>query len=268
MNFVPPLGANNSLRLDQAVKRLRLASGCKLILDAADARSYASGQSWLDRSGGSYDFHLGATSGSEASDPAFTGTPGTLGAYWAFDGGDYFTYNTTNPSWVDNIHKAGAKATVAAWVSYAASSGIAAVCGNHANVTTNIGFDFRATGTSRLLRLRVMNGTGTHAFSAQTASLALAADTWSFMAMSIDEAAGANGCILFLNGQSELFTSTYSSPSSVASTYSLNLGANGNGTSSLPSGSKKGGVMMWEGVALTSAQLTALYQATRRRFGV
>ncbi len=267
MNFVPPLGANSSLRLDQVVKRLRLASGCKLILDAADARSYASGQSWLDRSGGGYDFHLGATSGSEASDPAFTGTPGTLAAHWAFDGGDYFTYPTTNPSWVDNLHKAGAKATVAAWVSYAADANIAAVCGNSANVTSNIGFDFRTTGTNRFLRFRVMNGSGTNAFN-QTGTLALTADTWSFMAVSIDEAAGANGLVFFLNGSSESFSSTYSSPSAAASTYALQLANLGNNGAPLVSGSKMSGVMMWEGVALTSAQLTALYQATRRRYGV
>ena len=267
MMFVPPLGANNSLRLDQVIKRLRLAPGCKLILDAADARSYASGQSWLDRSGGGHDFFVGATGGSESSDPAFTGTAGTLGAYFALDGGDWFTHHTTNPSWVDNLHKAGAKGGVCAWVSIPAGAAVAAICGDHGGSTANIGFELRATATNRLLGLRVSNGSGSFARN-QNSTLALAADTWSFIAVSIDEAAGANGLVFFLNGSSDSFSSTYSSPSSAASTYSLNFGANGNGGSPLPSGSKMGGVMMWEGVAPSAAQFNAIFQATRRRYGI
>jgi hypothetical protein len=49
--------------------RLGLVTNCKLVLDAGEASSYTSGQSWLDLSGNGYDFFLGSTSGAAANDP-------------------------------------------------------------------------------------------------------------------------------------------------------------------------------------------------------
>jgi hypothetical protein len=102
-----------------ALTRLGLTTNLRLCLDAGDAASYpGSGQSWLDRSGGGYDFFLGTTSGADATDPVFNGTAGRKSSneYWTPSGGDLFTYDSANESWMTALHQAGAQFTIAMWV--------------------------------------------------------------------------------------------------------------------------------------------------------
>lgn len=78
-----------------------LASTC-CDLDATIAASFTSGQTWANlvaspadgASQTDYDFHLGAGSGSSTDDPTFTGSAGSQSAYFACDGGDFFTIKT------------------------------------------------------------------------------------------------------------------------------------------------------------------------------
>ena len=67
-------------------------ASCCCDLDATVAESYNGlGQTWSNlvvspadgTSQTDYDFYLGGTSGSDATDPIFTGTPGDSGAYFA-----------------------------------------------------------------------------------------------------------------------------------------------------------------------------------------
>lgn len=59
--------------------------------DARIAGSYGgSGQFWNDLVSGN-QLIRGADDAASTDDPTFTGTPGDTGAYFAFDGGDYFT---------------------------------------------------------------------------------------------------------------------------------------------------------------------------------
>jgi hypothetical protein len=69
-------------------------------LDATIAASYGgSGETWANLASvpgeGSaktaYDMNRGTSSGSEGSDPTFTGSAGDYGAYWSMDGGDQFS---------------------------------------------------------------------------------------------------------------------------------------------------------------------------------
>lgn len=266
MNFVPPLGANKSLRLDQVVKRLRLASGCKLILDAADVRSYASGQTWLDRSGGGHDFYRGTTSGSEASDPTFNGNAGTLGAYWFSDGGDVFTYDSTNEAWMENIHKDNAIFTFICWAYFAAAATTSGMVGTRgASGTGQSGFRFLKDAADKLA-LAVFNGTTAQVNVSTAAAVGL--NGWHMLSASLNETTGTNGLFLGIDAAFELFTSTYASPSSGAAGFTMQVGAIGNAIQPMSSGARMGGFMGWEGVALTQAQVTAIYQATRRRYGV
>lgn len=71
-----------------------------LDLDATIAASYSTGQTWANLAAtpfdGSaqtdFDAWLGLNSSTvPASEPVFTGTADSPGAYWAFDGGDYMT---------------------------------------------------------------------------------------------------------------------------------------------------------------------------------
>ncbi|PJF23508.1 MAG: hypothetical protein CUN56_00480 [Phototrophicales bacterium] len=69
-------------------------------LDSTIADSYpGSGQTWSNLIASpadgaaqtDYDFYLGLGSGASTDDPTFTGTAGDPAAYFALDGGDYFT---------------------------------------------------------------------------------------------------------------------------------------------------------------------------------
>src|SRR5688572_10725967 len=98
---------------------LGLTANLKLCLDAGDNLSApAAATSWLDRSGNGYDFFRGTTSGADATDPTFNGTPGELSAaeYWSFDGGDFFRYDTTNETWMQNLHKNNALLSFFCWL--------------------------------------------------------------------------------------------------------------------------------------------------------
>src|SRR5688572_18803052 len=94
------------LSLFQAITQAGLTSNLQLCVDSGDALSYpGSGQKFLDRSGNGYDFFLGVDGTVESTDPTFTGEVGTGKAYWALDGTAFFTYDTTNETWMQNIHK-------------------------------------------------------------------------------------------------------------------------------------------------------------------
>jgi hypothetical protein len=79
---------------------------------------------------------------------------------------------------------------------------------------------------------------------------------WHTVGWSIDEAAG-NG-IYMVDGVTETFAVTYTTPSAAVSSYPLQIGAAGNAFTPLPNGTFIQSVAMWEGVALTAAQLVSL----------
>lgn len=74
-------------------------SSCVFDLDATKSASYGgSGQAWANlvptpadgSARSAYDFYLGSSGSVGATDPTFTGTPGSSAAYFALDGGDIF----------------------------------------------------------------------------------------------------------------------------------------------------------------------------------
>ena len=263
--FAPALAPNLSMRMDPVIKRLGLKSGLKLILDAGDSSSYASGQSWLDRSGGGYDFFLGATSGSEASDPTFNGTAGTIGAYWSFDGGDYFKYDSANETWMENLHKDNAKFSIATWIYIGTAATVQYFCGNAGSAAGHTGIRFGYTASNQSLLEILNNGANP---LAQFTTATFGAGAWTFLGISLDEAVGANGLLMQINSTQETYTSTYTSPASGASSFTLEIASRGNASLPLTNTSRMAAFCMWESAALTAAQMLALYQATRRRFGV
>ena len=85
---------------------LNLTSGLKGVYDLGDIRSYDDVDTQtLSDSNGADDFHFGATSGSEGSDPAYNGVAGDLSSaeYASVDGGDYFKAKS-QPTWIENYH--------------------------------------------------------------------------------------------------------------------------------------------------------------------
>jgi hypothetical protein len=246
---------------------LGLSANLRLCLDAGDADSYTSGQSWLDRSGNGYDFFRGATNSATTDDPAFNGSAGGLSAseYFSFDGGDYFRYDTTNETWMQNLHKNNAAWTWCAWVRITNTATVRSFFGSNGGAqTTGTGVHIVAN-ASENLSVRCVNSNSLVLQADST--LAIPTAQWTFAGISFNEAAGAGGSFFYCDGTGETFDGTYSSPSSGNASQTFEIGARGNGNGPLASGERMAGFMMWD-AALSQANLTAIYNATRSRYGV
>lgn len=260
--IVPPYG---NVALITTLTRLGLTDNLRLCLDAGDSASYSSGQSWLDTSGNGYDWFRGNAAAANTDDPTFNGVAGTLSSaeYWSFDGGDHFQYDTTNETWMENLHKDNAAFTLMAWVYISSFPGTVGLFGNNASANTGICW---VMNTSAQLGLVVTNGAGNALI--QSSTHANATNAWLCVGISVNEAVGAGGIRYFSNGVRDTDTSTYTSPSSGSASFTTQIASRGNGNGRVPNGSRMAQFMAWEGKALTTAEMTAVYQATRNRFGV
>lgn len=251
------------------LRKLGLTNGLKLVLDAGDAASYASGQPWLDLSGNGYDFNRGSGSGSDGADPTFNGTAGRLssGEYFSFDGGDYLTYDSANETWMQNLHKDNAKVSALAAV-YGADIGttLQGLFGTGGGSSSNVGFEWTISASGNL-QISVRNGSGSVALqqTSSGASLQPVNGAWNIIGFSLDEAVGTGGINWMTNGNFDTDVSTYSSPSALAATYTAQIGARGNANSPLVSTSRSALFAMWESVALTPEQFAAIFRAARGR---
>ncbi len=266
---LPPRSPWHRYSMIDVINRQGLTSGLKLCLDAADASSYTSGQSWLDLSGNGYDFFRGATNSATTDDPTFNGSAGgrSSAEHWSFDGGDYFGYDTANETWMQNLHKDNAAFTILTWVNSAAAAAARAIAGSCSINNTQTGINFNVNATDKLT-IQVMNASGT-GFALNVATAASITEAaWQMLAVTIDEAAGTGSFVM--NGTAASFTSTYTTPTAGSATRVLALGCNGvsGGANLFPSGSLQAIVAAWEGTALTAAQLAQIFTATRGRFGV
>lgn len=251
------------------VKHLGLPSP-KLCLDAGDINSVASGSQtkWLDVSGNGYDFFRGSDATSQTSDPTFNGPPGGQSAseFYGFDGGDFFAYDSANETWMQNIHKDGAAFTILGWVYVAGGS--CYIISDESSSTSEGCFNISVTGGTPTFRLQVLNTSGNALLQLGPA---VTLNTWTFFGVTVEESAGTGTW----QGQStqSSFTSTYSSPLSTNSSSTIRLGAPGAGSFFpnsflLPNGSRMNSIVIWEGTALSAAQLDAVYQGTKAKFGL
>lgn len=266
---MPPalLGMGVKRTLIQSLTALGLTTGLQLALDAGDANSYTSGQSWLDTNGNNCDFFLGADGSATASDPTFTGTPGGLSSeeYWAFDGGDYFTRAAANDAWINNLHKGSAAFTLAGYIWPGSLAVLATLFGTNGQNTANIGVDLLIAATTGNIGARC-RAAGVLALNQNGSAIPVSA--WSFFAWSQNEAGGAGASFLQVNSTVTTFNGVYTTPSASDATYTAQIGAAGNAVNPLRSGSRLPLFMAWEGAALTQAQLLAVFNATRGRFGI
>ncbi|MEZ2329972.1 hypothetical protein AB6802_09625 [Mesorhizobium sp. RCC_202] len=250
--------------LKTVITNLGLLANAKLILDAGDAASYASGQSWNDTSGNNYHFILGATNSAEASDPTFNGNAGRLSAneFWNFDGADYFTLGQANPTWVNNLHKDGAQFAMCAWLQFASLNDSNLIFGTLGNSGANVGIRFRGNVSGKL---NMVPGSSQTQFNS---TLSYSIGIWQFVALSINENGGASAGIWRCNGTSETFNPNYSGPSASNANSTAQIGAQGAATTPFPNGTKLGMLAAFEGAVISDASLAAIYAATRRRYGV
>jgi hypothetical protein len=254
-----------------AVQDLGLTSGLKLCLDASDINSYSgSGQKWLDTSGNAYDFFRGTTSSSQSSDPTFNGTAGgqSSSEYWSFDGGDFFTYDSPNETWMQNLHKNSAIWAFAGYLYVASLPGTAAILfGDGEGNASLIGVSVlvRTDGT---LRLIVVNGNGGGGALVITTTATVNTNAWNFVAGQVSEAAGTG--FLQINATQEDKTTTYSNPSSSSASRTFEIGRDGTGSTAgpLPSGYRLASVVMWEGTVPSATQEENLRLITKGKFGL
>lgn len=262
-----PSGPVSNPTLLSVLTTLGLTTGLKLCLDPGDIASWAGSGKLLDRSGGGFDFFLGATSGAEGSDPTFNGVAGALTAaeYFSTDGGDYFTYDTGTPeTWMNDIHKVDAKYTFLCWV-YLTDNVSRRLAGTRNSPSQN-GFAINTSSSGRL-QINVSNSSGVN-IATPVSDDTFPTDVWALAVMSLDfdtevGVAGYNDVLTAVVPQ-------YSDvPASGAASNTMRLFAVGGSTGNLPAaGSRFGPCAMWQGVALTQAEVEAVYTATRGRYGV
>ncbi len=258
------MGFRPNVRYSSVITNLGLTSGLRLCLDAGDSNSYSSGQKWLDTSGNGYDFFLGTNSGSEASDPVFTGLAGGLSPneYWACDSDALFTYDSVNEAWMNNLHKDGAQFTVLAWV-YLTSLGVAgaspAIFGTLGNSSLN-GVQYQLIGGTGVQRLQVGNGSAVQSLSAGSA---IGLNGWHLVGLSISENAGASGGQFYLDGAvtGAAFDPSYTTPSAANASFTMQVAAEG--ASLRPLGlngaARIAFIAIWEGTTLSASQIASIY---------
>lgn len=259
----PPAGNDSLIDI---ITGLSLTSGLKVCLDAGDGDSYTTGQSWLDTSGNGYDFFRGATSSETTDDPTFNGAPGDLSIaeFWAFDGGDKFRYDTTNETWMQNLHKDNATFTVLMGIYPATVSGSNGIFGT-APSSANVGC--RLYLSSDNLRFIVSGDSGSTVIDDSSSGGATAL-TWNILGMSLNESAGATGRVFFVNGAESAGSATYTSPSTSSAGFAMEIGSVGNSTARIQSGGRIGFFAMWEGVALTGPQMQSIMDEIGPRYGL
>lgn len=240
---------------------LGLTSGLRLCLDAGDIASWpGSGTKWLDVSGGGYDFTItGAT---------FSGAAGSLsGSKWSLDGGDYFTYDTTNETWMENLHKNNQSWSIATWFYFPAdATGATFHIGDAANTPANRGLMlYQAQGDARLY-MRIFNGSGAAYYSNFFNSSEAKVGAWNFLGFSATISSGTLTININCNSRKSdsVAQTTSGSPSSSAASSTFSI-ENGFASGITSAGAARGMTVMWN-TALTSAQFESIKQATRSRF--
>lgn len=260
-------GGNQSLY--NIINGLGLTSNLKLCLDAGDSASYnpaVQTAKWLDTSGNGYDFYRGSSTSGDAAEPTFNGSAGGLSAneYFSFDGGDYFLYDNTNEIWMNNLHKDNALYSMFA-IAYvptlSTSQYMFATRGSSgAGMTNNI---VRST-TGK--QLAYVSNSGGASVLLKDSTLSINNTAWNAVGISMNEAAATG--LFFANGTTESFISTYLSPDTGSAASTAAIGATGGGATKNPNNARIACLAIWEGVALTSTNLTSIHNSIKGRFGL
>lgn len=266
--------ATGDISLYQRLSNLGLTTNLQICLDAGSADSYTSGQTWYDLTANSNDYYLGTTSGSESQDPTFNGRPGGLSSseYFLRTGGKpAFTLAGSAPAWMAGTFKNNAKVSVCGWV-YVPTATYAALGASDAIITFLAGqsdelpsflagFAKANTDEGQLL-LQLTNDS-----SAILVRISLGdgvtdpGDRWSFFSISYDES-GSNGNTKWRINDTSATDGQTPGASSFSSTSS--------GITSIIGGGNNvriAQLAVWDEY-ITPANMTAIYNATKPRYGL
>ncbi len=249
--------------LREIVHALGLQARIKVILDAGDKASYSgSGNTWTDLSGNGYDFVRAFTAPAVAG-PTFSGTAGNQSSSENWTASTYYSYleyETSNATWMNAVHKNNGKFTGAGWFDLTSADTFALVDTSGGN-PASIGFAWGSHligAPTTTLEFVCHNGTGSLAGSASS-GLVPTTTGFTFLAVAVDEAAGT--WVMQSGATQASGAISYTSPSASNSTLKLSTtcGARSAGSGQL-------GELAMADVALTAAELTSLYNATKGRF--
>ncbi len=217
----------------------------QIVLDSGDSNCFGGSGETLTDVNGVQDFHLGAAATTDGDEPVFNGTAGDLSAaeYFSFDGTTEKFRAKAQTAFIETLHKNNAVFSVA-FVFYRGGGHGAdkSLLGTSGSNNGQIGIDLTVT-TAELINFAVR--TGTTAALDQTSTATINNNAWNFVGVSIDEAAGASGGIMNINGAQETFDATYSSPSASNATYTLEVCAAGNDVFNFASDMRFGCAALW-----------------------
>lgn len=251
--------------LIEAISVLGLEANLKLCLDAGDAASYTSGQTWSDRSGGGYNFFRGATSSVEASDPTFNGTAGRQSSseYFLGNGSQYFTLGQANPAWVNALNAVNGTYAYLMWVYFPLISVGQILFGDDNAFSANNGV-FGTVKTTNAIRAGVSDSSG---FDLEDSTITVGSTGWNLVGASIKHTNAASISFI-INGTTETRASGYSAGATASpATYTLQILAEGNGSTIAQANTRIGEFAMWS-TQLTAAQMLSVFNATRGKYGV
>lgn len=267
----PALGApkqfNTGMLAKDAIRQLGIGDTCVLLLDPMDPDSYKLGdQIWQDISGqvrsdltnqSADGFLLGSTASVETIDPEFNPR-----GYFEYDGTQYFFYNSTNETWMENLHKDGAISTL---VSEYHSNGTAIPRGlGTASICNDVGGNY---GPSIYETDNAACGDGHEVSQAITGDLNTQGilNKWHIGGYSMSENGGAVSYFFVdsLYGTPANWNSA-SAPSAAAATYTCKIGNNGGASAPSAAGTKQGFLMLFS-IQIAQSDLKKLFHLLRGR---
>ncbi|BCJ91759.1 hypothetical protein IZ6_24940 [Terrihabitans soli] len=188
----------------------------RLCLDASDSasQSLSTNQQWNDVSGNGHHFNRGTTSASNSTDPTFNGTVGALGAYYSFDGGDYFTA-VSSTTFANAYSQDNAVFTIIAQIFFTSGSSGSQqrITGNSTASSGSRGISFQKNGTTNLIEYNCKTASaGWTSFLGTAATL----NAWNVCIVSVNEAGGANASHFNINGTITAFNANVASNAGTA----------------------------------------------------
>lgn len=266
-------GAGRRETLIDAITKAGATTNLRLCTDAGDINSYSgSGQDWIDVSSepNADEIHLGTTAGASASDPTFVGTAGDLSSYFSFDGGDTFAYGAGQETWMVTMHRNGAAWSAVFGIYFAATTSEVFFKGF---LDSNTGGGMQLAIASGNFDVTVSNAGNSGQALVVTGDSTISAGAWHFLGVSIDESAGAGGGFLYVDGDydqvsgSDTFDATYSSPT-VTNPNGFGWFGRYDGGQVMSNGGRGMFGAMWNGTALSKAQMDAIFARVRGRLGI
>lgn len=253
-----------------------LTTGLQFCLDAGDENSYTSGNKFLDVSGNGQDFYLGASATATTSKPTFNGTAGGLSAaeYFSSDGSDCFAYDTTNETYMADLHKDNA--TAAAIAFYWVPTGNADLYGfGSRNVDPGIFMKLSSLNTGLPTWVARKSGVTIGNFPGEVASTA---NAWNSSGVVFNEAGGSSASFHYLNGAyntvaaANTFDGAYSgADTSTAGPFTVGAASNSGGntvTDPMPNNTRIAAIAFWSGTLPTKANFDTIFAAMRGRFDI